>query len=141
MNGELRRQLPANQSAIEAFCWDYQQWLGHEVPPRLAFASELVLREALVNAVEHGCNGLNNASVHCIVRGGRGRILIAVQDPGPGFDWRNWPLEPPDAEQLRGRGVMIFRNYAQNMRFNRKGNAVVLRLRLDDADPALKGEA
>jgi anti-sigma regulatory factor (Ser/Thr protein kinase) len=129
VNGELRRRLQANQDAIEAFCWDFQQWLGAETTAKDAFASELLLREALVNAVEHGskCAG----HVECVVRGGKGRLFIAVCDEGKGFDWGpRWHRTAP-VDACSGRGVMIYRTYAHRVRFNRAGNTVFLQRRLE----------
>lgn len=131
MTGELQRTILASQSAIEEFCWDFQQWLGTQATARQAFASELLLREALVNAVEHGCRGIDGAAVRCVIRGGRNRILISVCDPGPGFDWAARRDAEPEENALSGRGVLIFKTYAQRVRFNRAGNAVFLLMRLD----------
>lgn len=136
MTGELRRTLPATQDAIESFCWDFQQWLGPEVSSKIAFASELLLREALVNAVEHGCQGIEQAHVQCVVRGRNGRLLIAVTDPGPGFNWQaRWHSEP-EASSTSGRGILIYRTYAQRIRFNRVGNSLVLTMRTDGTSKA-----
>lgn len=134
MTGELRKKLPASQDAIEAFCWDFQQWLGPETTSKDAFASELLLREALVNAVEHGCAG--KGCVECVVRGRNGRLLIAVRDEGKGFDWRpRWnQLAPVDSAS--GRGVTIYKTYAHRVRFNRAGNAVFLIRRLEGGTAA-----
>ncbi len=131
MRKELRRRLTASQEAIESFCWDFQQWLGDEVSARDAFATELLLREALVNAVEHGCGKAAESAVDCVIRHERGAMLIAVKDSGPGFDWRSrWELQP-EAEACSGRGVLIYRTYANRVRFNRAGNSVLLWRRLE----------
>ncbi len=131
MREELRRRISACQEAIELFCVEFKKWLGDQVTPRDAFAGELLLREALVNAVEHGCQRNNLAEVECVVRGGPRRLLIAVQDPGPGFDWRSRWDTSPDVLTCSGRGVLIFRTYASRVRFNRAGNAVMLYRRLE----------
>jgi serine/threonine-protein kinase RsbW len=128
---ELRRRISACQEAIESFCVEFKKWLGDQVTPRDAFAGELLLREALVNAVEHGCQRNRLAQVECVVRGGPGRLLIAVLDPGPGFDWRSRWDTNPDLFACSGRGVLIFRTYASRVRFNRAGNAVMLYRRLE----------
>lgn len=126
MKDELRTELAATQEAVEQFCRDFQKWLGEDITSRDAFGAELLLREALVNAILHGCQSKTDQRVKCIVRGGRGRILIVVVDPGRGFDWRaawNCRSEPT---QCSGRGVEIYRNYAKRVRFSRQGNVVYL---------------
>ncbi len=129
--GELKAEISASQDAIESFCWDFQQWLSREVSSRDAFASELLLREALVNAVEHGCAGVPEQRILCVVRGGKGRILIAVSDPGPGFDWASRLAFVPEAEATSGRGVSIYKNYATRIRFNPAGNSIFICMKLN----------
>ncbi len=136
---ELNVEIAASQDAIEAFCWDFQQWLSRKVSSRDAFASELLLREALVNAVEHGCAADPALRIRCVVRGGRGRILIAVSDPGPGFDWSRCLSLFPSPEATSGRGVAIYRDYATRLRFNKAGNSIYIYLRL--IEPSLAGRA
>ena len=134
-SGELRAEIPASQDAIESFCWQFQQWLSREVSTRHAFASELLLREALVNAVEHGCAGVPEQRIRCVVRGGKGRILIAVSDPGPGFDWASRIAFVPEAKATSGRGVLIYKNYATRIRFNTAGNSIFLYMKLNGPSP------
>lgn len=128
---ELRVEIPASNEAIEAFCWDFQQWLSGEVSSRDAFASELLLREALVNAAEHGCAGVAESKIRCVVRGGKGRILIAVTDSGPGFDWASRLSHVPEAEATSGRGVLIYKHYASRIRFNSAGNSIYICMKLN----------
>ena len=129
MNGELRRFLDPNQDSIESFCWDFQQWLGPDVAARDAFASELLLREALVNSVIHGCPP--DGKVECVVRGGKGRLFIAVSDPGKGFDWRRRWSQAAELDACSGRGVMIYKAYADRVRFNGAGNQVFLKRKFE----------
>jgi anti-sigma regulatory factor (Ser/Thr protein kinase) len=129
--GDLSASIAASHEAIEAFCWDFQQWLGTELSSRDAFASELLLREALVNAAEHGCAGSPDRMIQCVVRGGKGRILIAVSDPGPGFDWTRRLALVPDATATSGRGVSIYKNYATRIRFNKAGNSIFILMQLN----------
>lgn len=130
MKGELRTELAATQEAVEQFCWDFQQWLGEGITSRNAFGAELLLREALVNAILHGCQSKSDQRVKCIVRGGRGRILIAVVDPGMGFDWRAALDCKAEPTQCCGRGVEIYRSYAKRVRFSKQGNVVYLVMKL-----------
>lgn len=136
--GELRAEIAASQDAIESFCWDFQQWLSPTISSRDAFASELLLREALVNAVEHGCSGAPDQKVQCVVRSGKGRILISVSDPGPGFDWARRLGLTPDAEATCGRGIAIYQTYGTWLRFNLAGNSISICMKLKK--PEMAGE-
>jgi len=53
-------------------------------------------------------------------------VVIAIWDEGEGFDWRAAWSRESDLSDDHGRGLEIFRCYANSIRFNPKGNAVVL---------------
>lgn len=122
----LQRVLAPTDEAIEAFCWDFQQWLG-PVPARDAFVAELILREALANASVHGCRSAPaGAKLRCRLRRNAGYLSILVADPGPGFNWRERLHFMPESAAASGRGMEIYRNYAQRIRFNQSGNLIAL---------------
>ncbi|HMX55430.1 MAG TPA: cyclic nucleotide-binding domain-containing protein [Leptospiraceae bacterium] len=52
------------------------------------------------------------------------RSYFTVRDEGEGFDWGSRLAEDNPAEALHGRGIMIARNYLQNVHYNEKGNEV-----------------
>jgi serine/threonine-protein kinase RsbW len=123
---DLRRELQPTLEAIDKLCVEFQIWREAACAEVDAFAAELLLREALTNSVVHGCSGDLHKRICCVFRAKRGRLLIGVQDQGTGFDWRaRWDLqaEPTDTH---GRGIEIFRRYAEAVRFNSKGNSVML---------------
>jgi CheY-like chemotaxis protein/anti-sigma regulatory factor (Ser/Thr protein kinase) len=119
--------------------------------PTDRFKMRLALDEAITNAHEHGnmeCEGRNRDGksyteklrtrqeespykdrhifVACNVTGTR--VEYTVRDEGPGFDHRNLP-DPNDSEnlfRLSGRGVMLMRLAMDEVRFNDKGNEVVM---------------
>ena len=122
---ELRRDLPATLEAVEEFFGEVRVWmLAHQVPGH--FALELLIREALTNAVVHGCQCDPSKHVACILRARAGRVTIAVRDQGAGFDWRSARPGLPAPGACCGRGLAIFREYADRVRFNRRGNSLVL---------------
>lgn len=123
---DIRTVIPATFEAIEHLFADFRRrcdclWLHPE-----RFAAELLLREALTNAVVHGCHVDRDRSVHCAVRIKGRRLTIAVQDDGEGFDWRAVRGREADTSSCSGRGMEIFRKYATRIRFNRQGNAVTI---------------
>lgn len=123
---ETRAELPATLEAVEQFCAEFRLWLAGACARLNSFSSELVLRESLTNAVLHGCSGNPGKQISCVLRVKPGRLLIAVQDQGEGFDWRTGWDRQTDPSETHGRGIEMMRRYANSVRFNRKGNSVVL---------------
>ena len=122
---EIRRTLPATLEALESFVAAFATWAEtHNLPQR--FESELVLREALTNAIVHGSACNPHMLVTCVVRLRHCRLTIAVSDQGPGFDWRDrWDHVPREMD-CSGRGVGILRGLCHAIRFNQSGSRLVL---------------
>lgn len=122
---ELRTELPGTLEAIDAFCRQFRSWYAEAGEESSRFGAELLLREALTNSVKYGPGP--GAPVTCVLRGGRRRLLIAVKDQGEGFDWRAvLNRAPVEFSSTGGRGLEIYRRYADHVRFNSQGNSVVL---------------
>jgi serine/threonine-protein kinase RsbW len=123
---EVRVSIPATFDAIERLFDSFRRNCKCVLEHSDCFAAELLLREALTNAVVHGSRGDPAKNVRCALRMKRGRLLIAVQDEGEGFDWRAAQTREADISDCCGRGMQIFRAYATRARFNDKGNAVAI---------------
>jgi len=118
--------FPATLDAMETFLRDLRlhgEWFRKEAD---SFAAELLLREVLVNAVDHGSQCAPGRSVRCAVRLDRTRLTITVEDEGAGFDWRAVSLHRSECLDPSGRGFDILRAYSTGFRFNGKGNAVTV---------------
>jgi anti-anti-sigma factor len=78
-----------------------------------------LLRELLLNAVEHGNGGDARKKVECeLERTGDGRYRVMVADGGEGIDSDRLALEPSDdAGQERNRGYAIINTIADELRF------------------------
>ena len=123
---ELRATLPATLEALEAFVADFHLSGAYLRDDHALFVGELLLREALTNAVEHGCHREPSRRVRCRARLCSGRLTVAVADDGEGFDWRAAWTRRVDDLAARGRGLPIIRACATRLRFNRSGNAVTI---------------
>jgi anti-sigma regulatory factor (Ser/Thr protein kinase) len=123
---ELRAELPATLEALERFCEEFRIWGSDSCPNLDRFATELLLREALTNYVVHGCAEDPSKRIICVLRAKPGRLLIAVRDSGPGFDWRAVWNASADIFDTHGRGIEILRIYASAVRFNESGNSLTL---------------
>jgi len=82
--------LPGDSGpGIDALQERFQRNLLYALPtlPSSCLTSVLLcVREALINALKHGCGGLREAVAHltAVIRPARGRLEVTVSDPGPG---------------------------------------------------------
>ena len=94
------------------------------------FEIELALREALVNAVVHGCKSDPDKIVQCCVACDETRgLLIVVRDPGPGFDLASLP-NPVVGQNLfasHGRGIYMINQLMDEVIFKRGGTEIHMR--------------
>jgi CheY-like chemotaxis protein len=113
----------------------------------------MALQEAVHNAAEHGnlevssdLREENLAGYHALLEARAGeppyrdrRIRVQarldrehatfrIRDEGPGFDPNSLPdpRDPQNLEKLSGRGVLLMRTFMDEVRFNDRGNEVVL---------------
>jgi serine/threonine-protein kinase RsbW len=96
------------------------------------FEIETALREALVNAVVHGCKADMGKSVECCVACDESRgILLIVRDSGQGFDPAGLP-DPLVGENLfasHGRGIYMINQLMDEVSFQRGGAEIRMRKR------------
>jgi serine/threonine-protein kinase RsbW len=94
------------------------------------FHIELALREALANAILHGCKADPSKEIECSVTGDKDRgILIVVRDPGAGFDPKKLPC-PTDEQNLfsdHGRGIYLINRLMDEVRYERNGTEIHMR--------------
>ena len=110
--------MPAEATQIDVACQDLAHWLdpsGALVSSSRRFEILLAVREALSNAMLHAHPVGPDPKV--VLRGrldSQGRLEVAVQDEGLGFD-----LEahvPPDTSSSeRGRGIPLIRHFASEV--------------------------
>jgi anti-sigma regulatory factor (Ser/Thr protein kinase) len=122
--------MPASLEAVEEFFARFRQKNQALLDRANCFAAELLLREALNNAVLHGCHADPVKKVRCLVRLRERRLLIAVEHNGDGFDWRAARARSAGLSDCSGRGIEILRQYASHVRYNERGNAVAIVKRL-----------
>jgi serine/threonine-protein kinase RsbW len=123
---EMRTTVPATLDAIEEFLGEVRCRVQNALPQADCFAAELLAREALTNAVVHGCHADSRKHVLCAMRLRGRRLTIAVQDEGEGFDWRAAWNRPGNTAACSSRGIQILRTFAIRVRYNEKGNAVTI---------------
>jgi len=96
------------------------------------FEIETALREALANAVVHGCKRDPGKHVQICVACDESRgMLIVIRDPGSGFDPHAIP-SPTTGENLfrsHGRGIYLINQLMDEVRFARGGAEIWMRKR------------
>ena len=94
------------------------------------FELETALREALANAIVHGCaeDPSKTVSVSVACDESRGMIIV-VRDPGEGFDPAQLP-SPVQGQQLledHGRGIYLINQLMDEVRFRGGGTEIWMR--------------
>jgi anti-anti-sigma factor len=122
--------FPACAENIELFIAGIHGFLAERNLCVLSFDMELLAREALVNAVQHGSKGDISKTVSASLRLDAGALVLQVRDQGQGWDWRNMPTTPPDPATESGRGLIIIRKYADSFAYNDPGNILTITKRV-----------
>ena len=94
------------------------------------FEVETALREALANAVVHGCGENPRKQVEFVVACNAEKgVTIVVRDPGGGFDPGKVP-SPVEGDQLysvHGRGIYLINELMDDVRFEKGGSEIHMR--------------
>jgi serine/threonine-protein kinase RsbW len=96
------------------------------------FEVETALREALANAVIHGCRQDPGKTVQVCVACDESRgMIIVVRDPGEGFDPGEIP-SPVVGQNIyasHGRGIYLINQLMDEVHFGRGGTEITMRKR------------
>jgi serine/threonine-protein kinase RsbW len=94
----------------------------------LAYHLNLVLTEAMANAIKYAYAGDPETMVHICISISAEEILIKVFDNGQGFDINTIPA--PNFEQLedRGRGIFIIKSLMDKVNYHKHGKGNVLEM-------------
>jgi len=94
------------------------------------FQIELALREALANAIVHGCNNDPTKKVECCVAcTDASDMVIVVRDPGQGFNLNEVrdPLATENLQSDHGRGIYLINELMDEVSFERNGAEIRMR--------------
>lgn len=115
-------ELPKLESFLDEVCTQYD--VHEDIYPDIMLA----VTEATTNAIVHGNEFDPNKVVFIQVTHQNASLSFTVIDQGNGFDYNNLP-NPTEQDNLLktgGRGVYLIRQYAQDVRFNEKGNEITM---------------
>jgi len=138
-DGHLEIKSPATLQSVDCVVEEAMRFVAGRLARDREFDFKLLLREALINAVVHGCEEDPGKTVASLFVLDGETMRITVTDEGPGFDWSSRMDAEPDPEDTCGRGLMILRLYSDGVSFNQPGNSVTIVKRLKSPPPEGNG--
>ena len=94
----------------------------------LAYQLNLVLTEAMTNAIKYGNPGDRNESVHISINIQENSLYIRIYDCGQGFDINGIP--PPDFEKPDdcGRGIFLIKTMMDSVTYEKRKSGNILEM-------------
>lgn len=128
---ELRQSLPSDVAIISPFVDQLMRFIAKfRTRDGSELDTEIVLREALANAIVHGNQEILDKRVYVTCRCTTdGEVSITVEDEGQGFD-SEAVLDPTALENrllTYGRGIYLMKTLMDEVRFERGGAVVHMR--------------
>ena len=104
---------------------------GHAATRTIRFRLQVVLSEALANAILRGNRESVDKWVDIRAELRQDVIRVHVTDEGPGFDPATVPepIQPAQLDESRGRGLFLIRKLVDAVQFNEQGNSICMILR------------
>ncbi|HEB77576.1 MAG TPA: ATP-binding protein [Methylothermaceae bacterium] len=98
----------------------------------LAYQLNLVLTEAMANAIKHAHRENAGKTVRVRIHIDRDLLQIEVYDRGQGFDLESLPPPQPEAPVEHGRGLFLIRTLMDEVEYRRgdKENVLIMKKRL-----------
>ena len=94
----------------------------------LAYHINLVLTEAMANAIQHAANLEKSTELHVTIRVKNRRLTIKVYDQGQGFSLCDLPEPPPSCLAEHGRGIFIIRSLMDRVSYRKYDGGHVLEM-------------
>ena len=128
---KMRQSIPADVTRINPVVDGVMELVrGMGCAVGKEFEVETALREALANAIIHGCGRDPGKEVEFVVACDEERgMLIVVRDPGPGFDPTALP-SPVAGQQVfetHGRGIYLINQLMDEVRFEKGGTEIIMK--------------
>ena len=124
----VRKQVPGKLEALTPAVEEVMaQARGMECSQGKEFEIETALREALANAIRHGCRNDPEKLIEvCVACDPARGMLIVVRDPGPGFDPGSIPSPVRGKNVFRhhGRGIYLINQLMDEVSFDKGGTEI-----------------
>ncbi len=98
----------------------------------LAYHLNLVLTEAMANAIRHAHHDNSKKTVRVKIHIDHHQLCIEVYDQGQGFDLESVPEPDPGAPVDHGRGLFLIRTLMDEVEYRRgkDGNVLIMKKKL-----------
>lgn len=94
----------------------------------LAYQLNLVLTEAMTNAIKYGNTDNREETVHILINIAENQLFIRIFDYGQGFDINEIPAPDFDKLEDRGRGIFLIKAMMDSVTYVRNTGGNVLEL-------------
>ena len=94
----------------------------------LAYQLNLVLTEAMTNAIKYGNTDNGEEIVHILINIAENQLFIRIFDYGQGFDINEIPAPDFDLLEDRGRGIFLIKTMMDSVTYVRNTGGNVLEL-------------
>ena len=125
--------IPARLDQVEAVCLLVDQGARSAgFDDRTSYACQLAVTEACENIILHGYGKKAEGEIRVTTRSRPGDLIVDIVDTAPPFNptrvptEEGWPMTDPP---VGGRGLLIIRRVMDEVRYRRRGNRNVLRMR------------
>ena len=97
-----------------------------DIPKQDLIDISMVLRELLINALEHGNNRNVEKKIYCTIEFSKEyELRITVRDEGDGFNYRSLNMILPEVPcKNQRRGFPLINSISDRLEFNDKGNCI-----------------
>ena len=114
--GAAHRLIEEVMTVIRAESWNDKD----------VFAVELILEESLTNAIKHGNRSDPAKHVRLECKVGPKKFYVRIEDEGSGFNPYAVadPRDPANQMVASGRGVLLVKHFASNVKWNDRGNVI-----------------
>lgn len=110
----------------EQLVWNLSSFSGDR--ETLAYHVNLVLTEAVANAIEHAADNRSSPFLHVTIRVENGLLTIRVFDQGPGFSLCDVQESCDDTLEEHGRGIFIIKSLMDRVSYIKLDDGHVLEM-------------
>lgn len=125
---KLSCQIPSTLDAVDHQVSQLLNDLTQQLDTYDGFTLDLILREALSNAVIHGNHSKPDLVIFFSIMLVGSWFHLSIEDQGTGYDWTSLVSETPRPDDEQGRGLSIILQYGKDVELNHRGNQISFKI-------------